>query len=115
MSRVWVSLPTTILLTAWLSCPLAAWALEPEVQSAKDEGMRLWRQHEWIEMHPYLARAAEAGDVEAMYSLGEATRLLGRGLTRETMDCYTQAAVRGDAYACLRMPALKPLNGSRRI
>nr|WP_225884868.1 tetratricopeptide repeat protein [Halomonas elongata] len=88
---------------AWLVCPLSASALEPEVQAAKDEGMRLWGQHEWIKMQPYLEKAAEAGDVEAMYYLGEATRLLGRGLTEEAMDWYLKAAEQGDPYAMLRL------------
>ncbi|MES3677889.1 tetratricopeptide repeat protein [Halomonas elongata] len=92
-----------LLLVAWLVCPLSASALEPEVQAAKDEGMRLWGQHEWIQMQPYLEKAAEAGDVEAMYYLGEATRLLGRGLTEEAMDWYLKAAEQGDPYAMLRL------------
>ncbi|GHC39521.1 tetratricopeptide repeat protein [Aidingimonas halophila] len=86
-----------------LTLPGTAIALEPEVQEAKDEGMRLWGQHEWIKMQPYLEKAAEAGDVEAMYYLGEATRLLGRGLTEEAMDWYLQAAEQGDPYAMLRL------------
>ncbi|MBW5802205.1 sel1 repeat family protein, partial [Halomonas elongata] len=65
--------------------------------------MRLWGQHEWIQMQPYLEEAAEAGDVEAMYYLGEATRLLGRGLTEEAMDWYLKAAEQGDPYAMLRL------------
>ncbi|MBW5802159.1 tetratricopeptide repeat protein [Halomonas elongata] len=92
-----------MLVLAWLVCPLSASALEPEVQAAKDEGMRLWGQHEWIKMQPYLEKAAEAGDVEAMYYLGEATRLLGRGLTEEAMDWYLKAAEQGDPYAMLRL------------
>ncbi|MBW5802207.1 tetratricopeptide repeat protein [Halomonas elongata] len=86
-----------------LTLPGVATALEPDVQAAKDEGMRLWGQHEWIKMQPYLEKAAEAGDVEAMYYLGEATRLLGRGLTEEAMDWYLKAAEQGDPYAMLRL------------
>ncbi|PSJ20597.1 sel1 repeat family protein [Halomonas sp. ND22Bw] len=95
---------THILLASILMIlPGIATALEPEVQAAKDEGMRLWGQHEWIRMQPYLKQAAEAGDVEAMYYLGEATRLLGRGLTEEAMGWYLQAAEQGDPYAMLRL------------
>ncbi|MFM9272021.1 tetratricopeptide repeat protein [Halomonas elongata] len=54
-------------------------------------------------MQPYLEKAAEAGDVEAMYYLGEATRLLGRGLTEEAMGWYLKAAEQGDPYAMLRL------------
>ncbi|OBX35972.1 Sel1 repeat protein [Halomonas elongata] len=92
-----------MLVSAWLVCPLSAFALEPEIQAAKDEGMRLWGQHEWIKMQPYLEQAAEADDVEAMYYLGEATRLLGRGLTEEAMGWYLKAAEQGDPYAMLRL------------
>ncbi len=53
---------TAFLLVAWLVF-LSATALEPEVQAAKDEGMRLWGQHEWINMQPYLEQAAEAGNL----------------------------------------------------
>ncbi|MBW6393521.1 tetratricopeptide repeat protein [Billgrantia antri] len=91
------------LLVAVLSLPIAAWALEPEAQAAKDEGMRLWGISEWIEMQPYLEPAAEAGDVEAMYYLGEATRLLDRGLSLRAMAWYLQAAEQGDPYAMLRL------------
>ncbi|GHC39528.1 hypothetical protein SAMN05443545_1163 [Aidingimonas halophila] len=56
-----------MLLTAWLAWPLLAWALEPEVQEAKDEGMRLYGLGISGEIIPYLEPAAEAGDVEAMY------------------------------------------------
>ncbi|WP_355662418.1 tetratricopeptide repeat protein [Halomonas salifodinae] len=92
-----------ILLMGLLSLPVAAWALEPEAQAAKDEGMRLWGISEWIEMQPYLEPAAEAGDVEAMYYLGEATRLLDRGLSLRAMAWYLQAAEQGDPYAMLRL------------
>ncbi|MGR4066478.1 tetratricopeptide repeat protein [Billgrantia sp. C5P2] len=91
------------LLMAVLSFPSALWALEPEVQAAKDEGMRLWGISEWIEMQPYLELAAEAGDVEAMYYLGEATRLLDRGLSQRAMAWYLQAAEQGDVHAMLRL------------
>ncbi|SEG42342.1 tetratricopeptide repeat protein [Billgrantia desiderata] len=95
---------TASLLVAVLSLPITiAWALEPEVQAAKDEGMRLWGISEWIKMQPYLEQAADAGDVEAMYYLGEATRLLDRGLSRRAMAWYLQAAEQGDVHAMLRL------------
>lgn len=81
---------------AWLVCPLAALSLEPEIQATKDEGMRLYNISHSTAALPYLERAANAGDVEAMYYLGEATRLLGRGLTEEAMNWYLQAAEQGD-------------------
>ncbi|WP_245971155.1 tetratricopeptide repeat protein [Alkalispirillum mobile] len=65
--------------------------------------MRLWGLHEWIEMQPYLETAAEAGDIEAMYYLGEANRLLDRGMSREAIDWYHSAAQGGDPHAMLRL------------
>ncbi|MCK2184369.1 tetratricopeptide repeat protein [Halomonas getboli] len=54
-------------------------------------------------MQPYLEKAAEAGDVESMYYLGEANRLLARGLSHEAMDWYLQAAGHDDPYSMLRL------------
>ena len=77
--------------------------LGSEEQQAREEGMRLWGLHEWIEMQPYLETAAEAGDIEAMYYLGEANRLLDRGMSREAIDWYHSAALGGDPHAMLRL------------
>ena len=90
-------------LAALLIWSLNSWALPADIQAAKDEGMRLWGISEWIEMQPYLEQSAEAGDVESMYYLGEATRLLSRGLTTEAMEWYLKAAEQGDPYAMLRL------------
>ncbi|MBW6393520.1 tetratricopeptide repeat protein [Billgrantia antri] len=92
-----------LLSIALMLLPISTWALEPEVQAAKEEGLRLWGISEWIEMQPYLEQAADAGDVEAMYYLGEATRLLDRGLSQRAMAWYLQAAEQGDPYAMLRL------------
>ncbi len=80
-----------------------AWALDDEAQAAKDEGMRLWGIHQWEKMQPPLEIAAASGDVEAMYYLGEANRLLSRGLSQAALDWYYQAAQHGEPYAMLRL------------
>ena len=80
-----------------------AWALDEEAQAAKEEGMRLWGIHQWELMQPPLEIAAEAGDTEAMYYLGEANRLLSRGLSQAALDWYYQAAQHGEPYAMLRL------------
>ena len=85
-----------------LVVPLA-WAQDDEAQAAKDEGMRLWGIHQWVKMQPPLEIAAESGDVEAMYYLGEANRLLSRGLSQAALDWYYQAAQHGEPYAMLRL------------
>ncbi|UYG07066.1 tetratricopeptide repeat protein [Halomonas sp. M4R1S46] len=65
--------------------------------------MRLYGLGISAETIPYLEPAAEAGDVEAMYYLGEVHRLRHMGLTEEAMDWYLKAAERGDPYAMLRL------------
>ncbi|WP_242597561.1 tetratricopeptide repeat protein [Billgrantia antri] len=80
-----------------------AWALDDEAQAAKDEGMRLWGIHQWIKMQPYLEHAADQGDVESMYYLGEANRLLSRGLSLAALEWYHKAAQEGEPYAMLRL------------
>ncbi|WP_240935945.1 tetratricopeptide repeat protein [Billgrantia bachuensis] len=91
------------LLIAVLSLPITAWALEPEIQAAKDEGMRLYGLGIAAESIPLLEPAAEAGDADAMYYLGEIHRLRHMGLTQAAMGWYLQAAEQNDIYAMLRL------------
>ncbi|WP_447529760.1 tetratricopeptide repeat protein [Vreelandella sp. TE19] len=86
-----------------LTAAAPVYSLDEDTQAAKDEGMRLWGIHQWEIMQPPLEIAAEAGDVEAMYYLGEANRLLSRGLSNAAMDWYYQAAQHGEPYAMLRL------------
>ncbi len=96
-------LATLTLLICVLISSVKVMALDEDTQAAKDEGMRLWGIHQWETMQPPLEIAAEAGDVEAMYYLGEASRLLSRGLSNAAMDWYYQAAQHGEPYAMLRL------------
>ena len=80
-----------------------ALALEEEAQAAKDEGMRLYNAHQRSISTPYLEKAAEAGDVEAMYYLGEVNRLRHMGLNQEALEWYYQAAQNSDPHAMLRL------------
>jgi len=100
MAKTNLLAPTLLFLLLW---SINGWALPTDTQAAKNEGMRLWGISEWIEMQPYLEQSAAAGDVESMYYLGEATRLLSRGLTTEAMEWYLKAAEHGDPYAMLRL------------
>ncbi|RLK48884.1 hypothetical protein DFR31_2000 [Alkalispirillum mobile] len=52
---------------------------------------------------PHLEKAAEAGDVESMYYLGEIHRFMDRGMSREAIDWYHRAALGGDPHAMLRL------------
>ncbi|MCE8001862.1 tetratricopeptide repeat protein [Billgrantia ethanolica] len=92
----------TVLALSSLMIPTAL-ALDEEAQVAKDEGMRLWGIHQWIKMQPYLEQAAEYGDVESMYYLGEANRLLSRGLSLAALEWYHRAAQLGEPHAMLRL------------
>lgn len=84
--------------------PLMSWAQPGEShQAAKDEGVRLYNIHKRATAIPFLEETAEAGDVEAMYYLGEAHRLRHMGMTREALDWYHLAAQGGDPYAMLRL------------
>ncbi|WP_161786299.1 tetratricopeptide repeat protein [Halomonas sp. TG39a] len=82
----------------------SVWALDDEAQAAKEEGMRLYGIRKADSAIPYLEQAAEAGDVEAMYYLGEANRrLVMGGMNQAALDWYHQAAQHGDPYAMLRL------------
>ncbi|GAA0578698.1 tetratricopeptide repeat protein [Halomonas salifodinae] len=90
-------------LAALLLVPLSGWALDAETQAAKDEGMRLYNAHLRSQAPPYLEPAAEAGDAEAMYYLGEIHRLRHMGMTQEALEWYRRAAEHGEPYAMLRL------------
>lgn len=80
------------------------WAMDEETQAAKDEGMRLYGIRRADSAIPFLEKAAEAGDVEAMYYLGEANRrLVMGGMNQAAMDWYHRAAQQGEPYAMLRL------------
>ncbi|WP_232209273.1 tetratricopeptide repeat protein [Alkalilimnicola ehrlichii MLHE-1] len=89
--------------TSALSSADTARELNEEARQAKEEGMRLygirWRS---VAIH-HLEKAAEAGDVESMYTLGEIYRFMDRGMSREAIDWYHRAAEGGDPYAMLRL------------
>ncbi|MCW4152600.1 sel1 repeat family protein [Halomonas sp. 18H] len=91
-------------LAALLMWSLNSWALPADIQAAKDEGMRLYNIGHSTAAMPYLRQAAGAGDVEAMYYMGESERRQNMmGLTTEAMEWYLQAAEHGDPYAMLRL------------
>ncbi|MBZ5487737.1 sel1 repeat family protein [Halomonas aquamarina] len=89
------------LLLAPLTLP-PAWALDEGVQAAKDEGMRLYGIRRVDSAIPFLEQAAEEGDEEAMYYLGESNRRLVMGnMNQASLDWYYQAAQHGDPYSML--------------
>lgn len=85
----------------------AATQLTPEEQTAKERGMTLYNQYKAVSAEPYLKIAAEAGDRESQYFLGEALRLNNRYMTTEAQKWYIAAAEQGDMYAMRRLASVK--------
>ena len=89
---------------ALLLWSINSWALPADIQDAKDEGMRLYNIGHSTDAMPYLRQAAEAGDVEAMYYMGESERRQNMlGMTTEAMEWYLRAAEQGDPYSMLHL------------
>ncbi|PCF93465.1 tetratricopeptide repeat protein [Vreelandella nigrificans] len=87
-----------------LMWPLNSWALPVDIQAAKNEGMRLYNIGHSTAAIPYLHQAADAGDVDAMYYMGESERRQKMmGFTTAAMERYLKAAEQGDPYAMLRL------------
>jgi uncharacterized protein len=83
--------------------PASGWAVDAETQAAKDEGMIAYNLGFLLDAVPHLEVAAEAGDVDAMYYLGESHRIAHMGMTREALAWYQRAAEHGEPYAMLRL------------
>lgn len=77
--------------------------LTPEQQVARDRGLALYQQSDWYDSQPLLKIAAEAGDQQAQYYLGEAIRLSKRYMTAEARKWYEAAAEQGDLFSMLRL------------
>jgi uncharacterized protein len=77
--------------------------LTPDQEAAKDQGLVLYQQSDWYDSQPLLEIAAEAGDEEAQYYLGEAIRLSKLYMTAEAQKWYEAAAKQGDLFAMLRL------------
>jgi uncharacterized protein len=77
--------------------------LTSEQQAAKERGIMLYNQYKAVSAEPYLKIAAEAGDREAQYYLGESLRLNKRYMTKEAHKWYVAAASQGDYYAMYRL------------
>lgn len=85
------------------SSSLFAIDLTPEQQVAKERGIAFYHQHKPTPSVPYLTQAAEAGDAEAQYYLGEALRIKSRHVTAEAQKWFEAAAAQDDLYAMLRL------------
>ncbi|MDR5868671.1 tetratricopeptide repeat protein [Halomonas koreensis] len=92
-----------LLASALLIFSSLAWGLEDEIQAAKDSGMIDYNLGYVADAIPKLEVAAEAGDVEAMYYLGESHRITHMGMTSDALEWYLKAAEHNDPYAMLRL------------
>ncbi|MDD1979841.1 sel1 repeat family protein, partial [Pseudomonas putida] len=76
-------------------------ALSPDQQAAKDRGIMLYNQYKPSEKE--LRIAAEAGDAEAQFYLGEDLRHKNRYMTAEARNFLEASASQGNLYAMIRL------------
>lgn len=83
---------------AIFASPVFSADLTPEQLAAKEEGIALYNQHK-DGGEALLLIAAEAGDAESQYYLGEELRTQHRYVTPEAKKWFEAAAAQGDLYA----------------
>ncbi|UST87915.1 tetratricopeptide repeat protein [Pseudomonas siliginis] len=93
---------TTTLILLTLASPQSL-ALTNEQSQAKIKGIELYTQHKAISAIEPLQIAAEGGDDEALYYLGEALRKNNRHMTPEAKKAYESSAKKGNIYAMIRL------------
>jgi TPR repeat protein len=96
-------IPSIVTAIFLLFSGLANAGLSPEQQTAKEQGLVLYNQFKAISAVPYLRAAADAGDSESPYFLGEAIRKSERYITPEAQRAYEAAALQGDIYSMIRL------------
>jgi TPR repeat protein len=74
-----------------------------DLKSAKMQGITLYNQFKATSAVPFLELAAQAGDHEAQYYLGEAIRKSKRYMTPEAKNAYEASALQGDIYSMIRL------------
>ncbi len=89
-----------LILSGFLSATSFA-ALTPDQQAAKDRGITLYNQLKPAEQE--LRIAAEAGDDEAQFYLGEELRHKNRYMTTDAQKWLEASASQGNLYAMLRL------------
>ena len=72
-------------------------------RSAKDNGIVLYNQYKAISAIEFLEVAAEGGDDEALYYLGEAIRKNSRHMTPAAQKSYENSAIKGNIYSMIRL------------
>jgi hypothetical protein len=69
----------------------------------KKQGIIFYNQFKITAAIPHLKAAAEAGDHEAQYYLGEAIRKNKKYMTPEAQSAYEASAIQGDIYSMIRL------------
>lgn len=82
-------------------CSQAHADLSSSQKEAKERGLVLYNQYKPAAAE--LKIAAEAGDAESQYYLGEELRQQKQYITAEAQKWYEAAALQGDLYAMLRL------------
>ncbi|MGA5585316.1 tetratricopeptide repeat protein [Pseudomonas siliginis] len=86
-----------------LMCATANAELTSQQQEAKQKGIELYNQYKAISAIEPLQIAADGGDDEALYYLGEARRKNNRHMTAEAKKAYESSAKKGNIYAMIRL------------
>ena len=95
------SLFTALLIIAFAN-PASA-ELSSEQLSAKTQGITFYNQYKAVSATPFLTIAAEAGDHEAQYYLGESLRRKNHYMNPEARKWYEASAAQGDLYAMIQL------------
>ncbi|WDH19765.1 tetratricopeptide repeat protein [Pseudomonas chlororaphis] len=96
-------IPYCITVILWMVLSQAHAQISAEQQTAKEQGLVLYNQFKAISAVPYLRAAADAGDSESQYFLGEAIRKSKRYIIPEAQRAYEAAALQGDIYSMIRL------------
>lgn len=77
--------------------------LTSDLNSAKAQGITLYNQFKAASAVPFLELAAQAGDHEAQYYLGEALKKKNHYMSPQSQKWYEAAAEQGDLYAMIQL------------
>ena len=86
-----------------LSFSALATELTPDQQAAKTQGLVFYNQFKTTLAIPKLKIAADAGDKEAQYYLGEAIRKNKKYIDNDAKTAYENSAKQGDIYSMIRL------------